>query len=89
MDKLVERIQAALLKQSRHNRTTISLNVRSKEIIPQYEDDYDLRCCDRDMEYKEVFGIRRYSCAYRSGSSNHPVIYVRQSDGEMLREEDL
>lgn len=86
MDKLVERIQAALLKQSRRNRTTISLNVRSKEIIPQYEDEHELKCCGAEMHYKEAFGVRRYYCQHRA---HHPAIYVRQSDGEMLREEDL
>ena len=85
--ELVRKVQDALLKQARQNRIHISLKSPQEKAIRR--DDCELTCCGRDMEYKEFFGVRRYTCWYRPGSSNHPVYYVRQSDGEMLREQDL
>ena len=46
----------------------------------------DLTCCGMDMIYQEVFGVRRYVCAYRA---HHPAIYVNQVTGEHVSDEDL
>lgn len=45
-----------------------------------------MECCGTDMYYAEVFGIRIYKCMYRS---HHPMVFVRQSDGEAISEDDL
>jgi len=84
--ELVRKVQAALLKQAKRSPRTIGLPKKPEEKIILASGDTDLTCCGVDMHYQDIFGIRRYYCPYRL---HHPALYVRQSDGEMLREEDL
>ena len=42
-----------------------------------------LDCCGQPMIYREVFGVRIWSCALR----DHPRIYAK--DGQLVPEEDL
>lgn len=88
LDQIVGKVQAALLKNARRNRITIGGAKKNpgEEKVIRASGDCDLMCCGADMHYKEAFGVRRYYCQYRA---HHPAIYVRQSDGEMLREEGL
>jgi hypothetical protein len=86
LGKLVKKIQDSLLKQARRNPRTIGLPKKNHEEKIIRRDDADFTCCGADMHYQDIFDVRRYYCPYRS---HHPAIYVRQSDGEMLREEGL
>ena len=43
-------------------------------------------CCGFPMSYQEVYGIRRYLCAYRL---HHPAVWVRLDTGERITDDDL
>jgi hypothetical protein len=49
-------------------------------------DDKALECCGMPMVWQEAFGIRRYSCSYRS---HHPAIWVSQNTGQGISDYDL
>ncbi len=42
-------------------------------------------CCGMDMDHEDHWGVRRYTCPYRS---HHPVIWVNLNTGERIKEED-
>lgn len=44
------------------------------------------KCCGLPMSYKEVFGIRIYSCEYRG---HHDQIFENLYTGEQVSEKDL
>jgi hypothetical protein len=45
-----------------------------------------VRCCGLNMNYREVFGIRIYTCDHRS---HHPEIFENLYTGERVSDETL
>jgi hypothetical protein len=43
-------------------------------------------CCGAPMLWREVFGIRIYTCTHRS---HHPEVFVNLNTGERRTEEEL
>ena len=87
LDKIVKKVQDALLKQAGRNRHTIGLPARRtlpEEIVTS--DSSDLSCCGLEMKYQDIFNVREYFCQHRY---HHPRIWVNQDNGDMIREEEL
>jgi hypothetical protein len=79
MKEIVRQVQENLLRQARRNRGSF-LSPKSREILPEYEED-EFTCCGQRMTHRDFFHVRRYRCSHHP---YHPEVFVSLSTGEYI-----